>query len=421
MPNPDTVIETLSNGVRLVYEKLPHVRTAAMGIWVQSGSRHEPEALCGISHFLEHMVFKGTVNRNAREIAEQMDAIGGQMNAFTATECTCFYARALDSHFNVASDILCDIFFNAKFDPKDIRTERNVVYEEIGMYKDSPEDLSIDRLTEAVFNGSSLGRPILGTRKTLSGFNSDILHKYRDEYYTSEGIVVSVAGNFPDAELDKLRSRFGAIPQGKRPVTTPATYHKSLTLKKKDTEQNHLCFAFPMPGAGCDERYTIQLMSSVLGGGMSSRLFQKVREEAGLCYSISSFTNAASEQGLFCIHTALSKETESAAISLILQEIDKLCSCNISDAELFRVREQYKANLMMGMENTGARMNHLAQSVIRLGKTFTADEIIQKIDSVTPDDIRSCAQRILNREAMSFSAVGELKGRERYKRAFSDL
>lgn len=413
--------ETLPNGVKIVSEKLDHVRTVAIGIWVQSGARHEPEELCGISHFIEHMVFKGTEKRTAREIAEQMDAIGGQMNAYTSNECTCFYARSLDSHFNRASDILCDIFFNSKFAPEDIKNERNVVYEEIGMYEDSPEDLAVDRLNEAVFKGSSLGRPILGTKKTLKSFNQQILKKYRDEHYTSESIIVSVAGNFTEKEIDDLKNRFSNIPKADKCATPKAEYRQAVTLKKKEIEQNHLCLAYPIPGYASEERYTIQLLSNMLGGGMSSRLFQKVREEAGLCYSISAFTGMTHEQGLFCINTALSKDTEEQAIKLILEEIEKICTFGVSEEELSRVREQQKANILMALENSGSRMNTLAQSVVRYGRVFTPDEITDAIDKITTEHIAECAREIFKSENLSFSGVGQLRTGDWYKRKLGIL
>lgn len=413
--------EILKNGVRIVHEKLPHVRTVAIGIWVQSGARHEPEELCGISHFIEHMVFKGTAQRSARDIAEQMDGIGGQINAFTSNECTCFYARSLDEHFNLAADVLCDIFFNSEFAPADIKSERNVIYEEIGMYEDSPEDLAVDRLNEAVFRGSSLGRPILGTKKTLSSFTSEILKNYRDTHYTSEGIIVSVAGNYSDEQLSELKAHFSSVACGKKICTPQSEYNRAVTLRRKPIEQNHLCFAYPMPGYSSDERFAIQLLSSILGGGMSSRLFQRVREEAGLCYSIASFTGTTHEQGLFCINTALSRDTEAEAIDLILKEVDGVCQNGVSADELSRAREQLKANIMMGMENTNSRMNNLAQNMMRYNRVITPDETIKSIDAVTNEDILLCAQRILNGKKMSFSGVGELRSADWYKRKFNLL
>lgn len=415
----DIQLEELANGVRLVYERLPYVRTAAIGIWVESGTRHEPEELCGISHFIEHMVFKGTPRRSAREIAEQMDGIGGQMNAFTASECTCFYARALDTHIQLAADVLCDMFFHANFAQEDIRLERNVIFEEIGMYQDSPEDLVVDRLNEAVYRGSALGRPILGSRKALRGLNTRILREYRERYYTSEAIVIALAGSFPDTVIDFIKEEFSHMPRAPKPFAAPAAYQPTVTLRRKEIEQNHLCIAFPTPGVTSPDRYAIQLMSTIFGGGMSSRLFQSVREQAGLCYSIATFVNACQDQGLYCIQTALGKETEDAAVSLILDEIQRMREVQVEEEELNRVREQYKANLMMGMENTGARMNNLAQNVIRFHKPITADAIIQEVDRVTPDKIQREAQRIFQDGKRSFSAVGNLRSAAWYQRRFS--
>lgn len=409
-----TELITLENGVRLVLERLPYVRSAAIGIWVACGTRHEQDSISGISHFIEHMVFKGTKNRTAKQIAEEMDSIGGAINAFTAMQCTCFYAQALDTHITLAADVLCDLYFDAAFRPEDIELERGVIFEEIGMYLDSPEDLVCDRLLEAVYADTPLGRPILGTKESLMHIDHAALCAFRDKNYTAGATVVSVSGSFGDDLIDYLKRRFSAMPARPAPRSQSASYRRAVTCKEKDTEQNHLCLAFPAFSYYSDKRYALHMLSSILGGSMSSRLFQKVREEAGLCYSISTFSGCYEDAGLFHIYTALSRETEDAALNLIREELAKLCRGEVTDAELSRAREQYKANLLMGMESTGKRMTHQAHHVLRYGTASDIDALITKTDAVTCEDITALARELFCFQNTSFSGVGVLKSPEYY-------
>ena len=405
----------LPNGVRIVYERMPGVRTVALGIWVESGSRHEPEGLGGISHFIEHMVFKGTERRSARDIAEEMDAIGGQMNAYTAAECTCFYARVLDVHGLDALDVLCDMFFHAGFDERDVALERGVVFEEIGMYEDSPEDLVVDRLSEAVFRDTALGRPILGTKAALRRMDGRVLRRYRESHYTSKGVVVSVCGNVSDALLCEIRDTFARMPEREKPGTEVGRYHRCITLRNKAIEQNHICLGYPAPGCAGKDRYAVRLLNAVLGGGMSSRLFQRVREEAGLCYSVSSFVNAYQDVGLFQVYAALGRENERAALRMILEEIERLRSEPVDARELMRAKEQFKAGLLMGLESTSARMNSLAQGVLRFGRIVAPEELIEGVEAVSARDILDVARRMLDPGEASFSGVGAMRDARAYR------
>lgn len=408
-------IITLDNGVRLVLERIPYVRSAAIGIWVECGTRHEQEALSGISHFIEHMVFKGTKTRTATQIAEEMDSIGGAINAFTAMQCTCFYAKALDTHICLAADVLCDLYFDAVFNNKDIALERGVVFEEIGMYEDSPEDLVTDRLMEKIYVGTPLGKPILGTKETLLTFDHDILHQFLKENYTSEATVISVSGSFDDELITYLKKRFSAMPHGNKPKSQAAAYHRAITCKEKDIEQNHLVICFPTFSYLSEKRYALRMLNSILGGGMSSRLFQKVRERAGLCYSITTFANCYEDTGTFDIYTALGKDTEEAALHLIREEIEAVCRGDVTEKELDRAREQYKANLLMGMESTGKRMTHQAYSSMRYGKVPSIDELLYETDIVTLDDVCKLAQETFQFSEASFSGVGVLKSESYYE------
>lgn len=399
----------LPNGVRIVYERLSHVRSAAIGIWVACGTRHEQSVTNGISHFIEHMVFKGTKTRTARQIAEEMDEIGGAINAFTAMQCTCFYAQALDTHILRAADVLCDLYFDAAFRPEDIELERGVISEEINMYLDSPEDLVCDQMLEAVYSDTPLGRPILGTKESISRIDQAALCCFRAKNYTAGATVVSVSGSFDDSLIEALKARFSAMPAAAAPRSARAEYRRAVTCYSKETEQNHLCIAFPAFSYYSEKRYALQMLNSILGGSMSSRLFQRVREEAGLCYSISSFSSCYEDTGLFSIYTALGRETERAALQLIREELCRVKDGDVTERELARAREQHKANLLMGMESTGKRMTHQAHCMLRYNQLPDIDALIAATDAVTCEDITALAQELFRFQNASFSGVGTLQ------------
>ncbi len=406
-------LRTLPNGVTLALDRIPAARTTALGIWVRSGARHEPESLCGISHMIEHMVFKGTETRSARQLAEEMDAVGGQINAFTAMDCTCFYARVLDTHAAKAADLLCDMVFHATFSDRDLRTERGVVFEEIGMYHDSPEDHTVDRLNAAIYRGSSLGRPILGTKATLRAMNGDVLREYRAKNYTGAAITVAVAGSFDEALLSDLTERFSTLPCGNAPTYAPATYTPSITLCKKEIQQNHLCIAFPSLPYGSPKRHAMRLLNALVGGGMSSQLFQSVREEAGLCYSISSFVGTYEDVGGFFIYTATNPDTEAAALSLIHNELASF-DRTVTIERLDRVREQTISNIYMGLESTVAHMNNLGNGYLREKRLVNPDEVVSALQNVTLDEVRALAEQIFDFSKASISVVGTPKSRSFY-------
>jgi predicted Zn-dependent peptidase len=343
---------TLPNGLRVVFEHLPHVRSCALGVWVQSGSRHEPEALCGVSHFIEHMLFKGTGTYTAEKLAEAFDAIGGQVNAFTTKENTCYYARTLDTHLVTAAKLLADMYFNSAFEESATNLERGVILEEIGMYEDTPEDLCNELLFAAVYAGSSLARPILGTADTLKNMNGAALSRYRTQNYTPENTLLALSGSFPDADLDAVVALFAGQEKNPPPTMEGAAYRPAYALKRKEIEQNHLIVGFPGLALGDPRRYALQCLNNILGAGMSSRLFQRVREHAGLCYSIYSFASMYMGAGLFGVYTALGKDTESRALALIRQEIERFKVDGVTADELTRTKEQLKSGVLMGMEST---------------------------------------------------------------------
>ena len=409
------MVKTLENGIRIVYEKNENIRSATLGIWINNGSRYEPIEINGISHFIEHMMFKGTETRSAKDIATEMDYIGGQINAFTTKECTCYYVKALDIHLDKGIDILTDMFLNSKFDDKDINLERTVIEEEISMYEDQPEDVVIEKLHENIYCDSTLGFPVLGTKQSLKNINSEVMHSFVNKTYVPSSIVVSICGSFSDKHLSTIEDVFSKIQKGESQTFRPAKYNKTKLLITKDIEQNHICIAFDGISMVDKRRYALQVMSGILGSGMSSRLFQKVREENGLCYTISGFNSANLDSGIYSIYVALSKNTEQKALTLIREVIVDLLENGISSDEIMRQREQIKANILMGLESTSARMNFLARSVLFHDKILTADEIIQRYDNVTEEDVMNIARDILDFSKASICVVGDVSCDKAYE------
>lgn len=408
-------IETLPNGVRLVTEHIQTVRSAALGIWVGGGSREEEGAESGAAHFIEHMLFKGTARRTAQDIARETDAIGGQMNAFTTKECTCFYGRVLDDHLPQALDILYDMVYHSSFTQEAVETERGVILEEIDMYEDTPDDLCAEKLAAQVFRGSPLARPILGAKETLEGMTGDFLRDYHRRHYEGHNTVVALAGSFSPAILDDLRQRFSRLPAGQPRPLVPAAYTPGFVATAKPIEQNHLTLAFPGLDYNSPRRFALQLLSSILGGGVSSRLFQTVREQQGLCYSIYSYGAGHADTGLFCLYTALNRDTEAKALATIRQVVDQLRQEGPTQEELTRAREQSKANVMMGLESTQSRMSHAGRSLLFSGETLTPEQIIAAYDAVTREDVIALAQDLFRWDQASLSAVGQVRTPQEYQ------
>jgi len=406
---------TLPNGVRILTEHVPAIRSAAIGIWVGTGSRHEAAGESGAAHFIEHMVFKGTAKRTAAQLAEEMDAVGGQINAFTTKENTCFYARVLDSHLPQATDILCDMFFSSKFDEGDVQTERGVILEEIGMYEDNPEDICSERLAAAVYKGSALARPILGKKATLEKMTGASLKSYMASHYLAGDVVVSLAGSFSEDDVAELKARFTTVSSGVCPLGKAAAYQSAVTVRKKATEQNHLTLAFPSLPYGHADRFTLQLLSSILGGGMSSRLWQEVREKRGLCYSVYSYGAGHAETGLFAVYTALGRDMEREALDTIVAAVKEFADCGVTQAELDRAREQSKANVLMGLESTQARMSNLGRSELLTGFVLEPGGIIAAYDAVTVEGVRRLAGTMFDFSRASLSAVGRVGSEESYQ------
>ena len=406
----------LRNGVRVVAERIDHFRSAAICLWIGNGSRFESAEQNGISHFIEHMIFKGTEKRTARHIASMMDAMGGQSNAFTTKDCTCYYMKVLDTHLHTAAELLADMFLCSSFANEDIELERGVVLEEIDMYEDTPEDVATEKLFEACYEGTALGRPILGTEETLARMDSKALHDYVRKNYHPEDTVVALSGSFSDADLDYICELFGEMQGSGRNQIEPAHYQPRVVIRSKEIEQNHLCLGFPGLPLLDDKRYAYQLMNAIIGGGMSSRLFQTVRERNGMCYSIYSFPSSHVDTGMFSIYVGLGQEDEAKAAKLICNVLRDFCAEGPTREELSRCREQLKSNLLMGLESTNARMHHLGRYELFTDHVVSSDELVAAYDAVTADQVRALANEVFRFDQASICAVGNT-GDEAYYRS----
>ncbi|MFB9762312.1 MULTISPECIES: M16 family metallopeptidase [Bacillaceae] len=379
---------TCKNGVRIVFEHIPTVRSVAIGVWIHTGSRNENEKNNGISHFLEHMFFKGTTTRTARDIAESFDSIGGQVNAFTSKEYTCYYAKVLDEHAKYALEILADMFFNSTFVEEELEKERNVVYEEIKMYEDTPDDIVHDLLTKATYESHPLAYPILGTEETLATFTGDTLRQYIKDHYTPENVVISIAGNVDESFMQTVESYFGGYEgvTNRQSVHKPQ-FHTNRVSRKKETEQAHLCLGYKGLSIGSEDVYSFIVLNNVLGGSMSSRLFQEVREQRGLAYSVFSYHSSYEDTGMLTIYAGTGNQQLETLYETIGQTLDKLKGTGITEKELRNSKEQLKGSLMLSLESTNSRMSRNGKNELLLKKHRSLDEIIESVNSVTKEHV----------------------------------
>jgi len=433
----------LKNGIRVKYERMESIRSTAIGVWVGAGSRHERPNSLGISHFIEHMLFKGTKKRTAKQIAEEIDYVGGQINAFTAKDYTCYYTKTLDSHIGLAADILSDIMMRSKLLKSDINLERNVILEEINMYEDSPDELVHDLLSETVWKNSPLGNPILGRPSTLANIDRAAMRDYMQERYAPGNIVISAAGSLEEKEFAAiLEDRFGRLGAKKAAAGGGDTgrsgggddtgnradgiadaergdradgdtdgeveYEAGICLKRKETEQIHLCIGFDGIELGNDDIYALNLANNMFGGGMSSILFQKIREDLGLVYSIYSYVSAYKNAGLYAIYAGMQPENAERVFDLIVGEINAFKKEGLSADLLNKAKEQFKGGFYMGLENPNARMSALGKSELLLGHINTPDEIVEKIEKVTVGDIFDVIRRTFDLDKMSICAAGRI-------------
>jgi len=399
----------LENGARLLLEEVPGARSAAFGFFVGAGSRHERPEENGSAHFIEHMLFKGTARRTAADLAVDMDAIGGQVNAYTTKEHTCFYARSLDRHLDRAVDILGDMLLHSNFDQRDVETERGVILEEIGMYEDTPEDLVAERLSAAVYKGTPLARPILGTQATLSGMTGESLKGWHAEHYRAGNVVAALAGHFTPAQVDNILSLLGTLKPGGEGPLQRANYRPSVTARRKNTEQNHLILAFPAMNYLDPRRYQLLMLSSLLGGGCSSRLFQELREKRGLCYSVYSYVADHEDVGLQGTYAAVHPGQEKQALEVIRNIITDLADHGPTQEELDRAREQAIVGLLLGSESIQSRMSHLGNAALLYRQVKTVDEILAQYEAVTVEQVRALAGEMFDFNRASLSAVGKVR------------
>ncbi|WP_170007365.1 M16 family metallopeptidase [Bacillus fonticola] len=386
---------TLPNGLRVVLENIPTVRSVAIGVWIGTGSRFETTELNGVSHFLEHMLFKGTKTRTARDIAEAFDSIGGQVNAFTSKEYTCYYAKVLDTHADKALDVLSDMFFNSTFAEEEIEKEKQVVFEEIKMVDDTPDDIVHDLLSEASYGDHPLALPILGTDKTVGSFTQQSLFDYQKETYSPDTVVISIAGNVDESFLKQVESLFGHFqgPKKQRNVQQPQ-FLPTRIHRKKETEQAHVCLGFEGLQVGHVDMFSLIVLNNMLGGSMSSRLFQEVREERGLAYSIFSYHTAYEDSGSVTIYGGTGANRLEELVSTIEKTLATVKETGFTDKELMNCKEQLKGNLMLGLESTNGRMSRNGKNELVLGRHRTLDELVQQIDAVTMADVSRIAHQV---------------------------
>ena len=388
----------LENGLTVIGERLPYFRSVSVGVWIKAGSQYETREENGLSHFLEHMLFKGTEKRSAREIAEVMDAVGGQLNAFTAKDCTCFYAKVIDEHTALALDVLSDMVQNAVFDPAELKKEKGVVPEEIAVAEDEPEDLVSELIMTAHYGDQPLSRPILGPADNVRRFMRKDLAAYRDRTYRPECSVLAIAGNYDWSKLRAMiETYFGGWAPGGNPCpeyhTLPAT--PAFLRREKETEQLHLTLSYPGCAQEAPEAYPVSIITSILGGAMSSRLFQKIREEMGMAYSVYSYPAFYPDTGMLCVYAGTSPQNAESVLSLIRQEIDLLVREGVTRKEFEQTRAQLKSSYVLGLESASARMNAMGRRMLILGSTQTEDDVLRRLSAIEFDEVNRILRQIL--------------------------
>jgi predicted Zn-dependent peptidase len=406
------VKKRLENGLTLITEPMPAVRSVAIGVWLRRGSRHETLAQSGISHFIEHMVFKGTKTRTAEAIAAEIDSIGGHMDAFTSREYASFHLKVLDEHLPLAVEILGDIVTNPLFDPVEMAREKKVIFEEMGMVEDTPDELVMEIFARSFWPGHPLGRPILGSRRTVRSFQRRDLASFFSRAYHPANVVISAAGHLEHRATAALIHRsFGRLRPG-RPSQTgraPRVARRIVARSKEQLEQIHLCLGSRAYPQNHPDRFVCSVLNTVLGGSMSSRLFQNVREKRGLCYAISSGITAYSDSGIFSVYAATSRDSAPEVIRLTIEELRRLRREPLGEEELGRARDHIKGGLLLSLEYSGARMSQLAREEIYFGRSFSADELVAGIEKVTAEDVLRVARDLFD-APLAASVLGDLRG-----------
>jgi predicted Zn-dependent peptidase len=403
----------LPNGLIVLTERMEHLRSVAMGVWIKSGSRCEPAETNGISHFVEHMVFKGTRSRSALNIAREMDSIGGNLDAFTGKETICFNVKSLAEHVPIALDVLADLVLNPTFASGDIERERGVILEEIKIDEDNPDVLVHELFTQNFWKDHPLGKPILGTTTTVGRLDQSKLFDYHTGRFLGGNMIFSAAGNLEhDQFVEAMSQKFSALPAGEAvpEEKAPEASARIVLRNKKALEQVQICLGVPSPAITDDNRYITLILNTVLGGGMSSRLFQTIREERGMVYSIYSDLNPYRDTGTLCIYAGTSVGKALEVVDLILLELRKLKESPLSEEELTRAKDQVKGNILMGLESSNSRMANLARQEMYFRQFFTVEEITARIDAVQADAVQAMAQRLFDPNRIAITLLGRLDG-----------
>jgi predicted Zn-dependent peptidase len=405
--------QVLPNGLTILTEEMPHIRSVSIGVWIKTGSRNETAELNGISHFVEHMLFKGTQTRPAEQIAREVDSIGGNMDAFTAKECICFDVKVLDEHLPVAWDILSDLVLHPTFDQRELTRERGVILEEIKMDEDNPDYLVHEIFTQNFWKDHPIGKPILGTKETVRRFEQTTLFDYYQRFFIPNNMILAVAGNMNHERVVELvTQRFLALPTGPNGFyqTAPKTQSRIIMRNKKALEQVQLCIGVPSLSIGHEKRFASYILNTLLGGGMSSRLFQSVRERQGLAYAIYSELNPFRDTGCLSVYAGTSREAATKVVQSVVAEFRRLKEEAISEDELRRSKDQLKGNLMLSLESSTARMSNLARQEMYFDRFYSMDEIIDRVEGVTAEDVMELAQSCFRTESIAVTVLGNLNG-----------
>jgi predicted Zn-dependent peptidase len=401
---------SLANGLELIIEQMYGCRSVACGLWARAGSAWESADKAGVSHFLEHMLFKGTERRDAQQIAAAMDDVGGMLNAFTGKEYTCYYTRALDEHLSLSLDLLSDIYLNSQLAEKECKLEKDVIIEEINMYEDTPDDVAGDLFAATLWPSHSYGRPVIGSKESVLALSRDELCGYYRRNYAPDNTVLAIAGNVtPEVALREAERYLGEFSgnSGMPHAETPQTKSGSATIYK-DIEQMHVCLGFPAVSETDDDYYTAHLLTNILGGGMSSRLFQEVREKRGLSYSAYAYLSSYAQDGYFCAYASTRPQKLNELVRVMAAELQKIVSAGIKSTELYAAKQQIKGGVLLGWENSGNVMNKIGKHLLTLGKLYSVEETLEKVMAVEMGDIERLAKHLLDPDKAVLSVVGAL-------------
>ena len=405
--------EHLSNGIPVVMEQLKNMRSVALGIWVKVGSRDEGLDKNGISHFLEHMFFKGTIKRTAKDIAVEIDSLGGELNAFTSKESTTFYVKVLDEYIEKGIELLSDIFLHSTFPQEDVEKEKGIIKEEIKLVEDTPDDYIHDLFNQTIWGNKGIGQPVLGRRETVKSFTREDLISHIRKYYGTKDVVISCAGNFEyESIISILNKSFGSLRRGSEPEKGPTAHFQSkVEVFHKELSEAHVCLGVEGIPQTSEDRYSLFVLNTIFGAGVSSRLFQEIREKRGLAYSIYSFVSSYYDTGIWGVYAGVSRKRVGEVAELIIKEMHDLKS-TLTEVELQRSKNQLKGNIILGLESTSSRMANIARQEIYHGRYYSPKEIMKEVDSITLGHIQNLAEKLIKQEGISLTVYGPVYERD---------